>query len=165
MAGHQHQQRSAWLLGGAAAVTCAAAAGGCYIMLRRRRLRKREPEQDSTTISAYESLIGDTPCVLLPRLSLCFKNVEIYVKLESSNPGGTGKDRAARAILAAAFAEGKLPPPFVGKKPKHGATVSNNSVQRKALTATTTNNSTGKQQQQQSNNKRYYQQQQRYTLV
>ena len=61
-------------------------------------------------ISAYERQIGHTPCILLPVLSKVM-NCEIFVKLESSNPGSSGKDRAALAILQAAERDGSLPPP------------------------------------------------------
>ena len=56
---------------------------------------------------SYESLIGNTPLILLKeasRLSGC----KIYVKMESMNPGGTGKDRAARSMLQAAEASDPL---------------------------------------------------------
>jgi hypothetical protein len=48
---------------------------------------------------AYESLIGNTPLVLLreaSRISGC----NIYVKMECMNPGGTGKDRAGAYMRA-----------------------------------------------------------------
>ena len=63
----------------------------------------------SDTASAYELQIGNTPCILLPNLSKVMK-CEIYAKMESANPGATGKDRAALAIIEAAEREGRLPP-------------------------------------------------------
>lgn len=58
---------------------------------------------DSNTIlhsppSAYSSLIGNTPLIKLHRLSSMIKR-DIYVKIESLNPGGTGKDRAVKRML------------------------------------------------------------------
>lgn len=50
------------------------------------------------TPSAYASLIGNTPLVKLHRLSAILKR-DIFVKMESLNPGGTGKDRAVKWML------------------------------------------------------------------
>ncbi|KAL3773353.1 hypothetical protein ACHAWO_011002 [Cyclotella atomus] len=61
----------------------------------------------------YESLIGNTPLIYLPHLSsLLNNNVKIYVKMENMNPGGTGKDRAARSMILAAESKGELPRPL-----------------------------------------------------
>jgi cysteine synthase B len=51
-------------------------------------------------------LIGDTPLVALRQLTR--PGVEILVKLEGANPGGSVKDRAARAIVRAAERTGAL---------------------------------------------------------
>jgi S-sulfo-L-cysteine synthase (O-acetyl-L-serine-dependent) len=51
--------------------------------------------------------IGRTPLVELRRISP--RNVTIYAKLEAANPGGSVKDRAARAIVLDAFRSGLLP--------------------------------------------------------
>jgi cysteine synthase B len=48
--------------------------------------------------------------VRLNRLARHLKRVEIYAKLESFNPGGSVKDRAARQILLDAIADGRLTP-------------------------------------------------------
>ena len=83
----------------------------CY---RRKCYRKKPSTNKSRTSSgpddssAYESLIGDTPMVRLPKLSALISR-HIYVKMESLNPGGTGKDRAALSMLKAAEAAGRLP--------------------------------------------------------
>jgi cysteine synthase B len=53
-------------------------------------------------------LIGDTPLVALRRITRA--GVEILVKLEGFNPGGSVKDRAARAIVRAAERTGQLRP-------------------------------------------------------
>src|SRR5262245_46121810 len=61
------------------------------------------------TASGPASLVGHTPLVRLamfePRAG-----VEIYAKLESQNPGGSVKDRAALAIIQDAEARGLLGP-------------------------------------------------------
>jgi cysteinyl-tRNA synthetase len=52
-------------------------------------------------------LIGNTPLVRLQRI--CPNpNVEIWVKLESVNPGGSVKDRIAKSMIEAAEASGEL---------------------------------------------------------
>ncbi len=54
------------------------------------------------------SLIGNTPMVKVSQLDtgLC----ELYLKIESANPGGSIKDRIGLSMIAAAEAEGKLGP-------------------------------------------------------
>ncbi len=54
-------------------------------------------------------LIGRTPIVRLRRLAPN-PRVEIYVKLEYFNPGGSVKDRPALAMIEAAEASGELTP-------------------------------------------------------
>ena len=46
----------------------------------------------------YLELIGHTPLILLKKLS-DITQCKIFVKMESMNPGGTGKDRAVKAML------------------------------------------------------------------
>jgi S-sulfo-L-cysteine synthase (O-acetyl-L-serine-dependent) len=53
-------------------------------------------------------LIGGTPLLRLQRLAGPNPNVEIYAKAEFQNPGGSVKDRAAAAILAAGESSGRL---------------------------------------------------------
>ena len=55
-----------------------------------------------------DQLIGDTP--LVPLRWLARTGVDVLVKLEGSNPGGSVKDRAARAIVQAAERAGLLRP-------------------------------------------------------
>ena len=60
---------------------------------------------------SYESIldtIGNTPIVKLQRLAP--RNVEIHVKVESFNPGGSVKDRLALAIVLDAEKSGALKP-------------------------------------------------------
>lgn len=54
-------------------------------------------------------LIGSTPLVRLNRLN-SNPRVEVYVKLEYFNPGGSVKDRPALAMIEAAEASGELTP-------------------------------------------------------
>lgn len=51
-------------------------------------------------------MIGDTPLIELARL--CPSGAHLFAKAEFTNPGGSVKDRAARTIIAAAYASGKL---------------------------------------------------------
>ena len=77
------------------------------------RAQQRHPTSPKATddrTSAYEGLIGNTPLVLLDQLSSLLQR-RIYIKMESMNPGGTGKDRAALSMIRAAEAAGALPPP------------------------------------------------------
>jgi threonine synthase len=53
------------------------------------------------------ALIGNTPLVRLQRI--CPNpEVEIWAKLECTNPGGSFKDRIARSMIEAAEASGDL---------------------------------------------------------
>ena len=52
--------------------------------------------------------IGHTPLIRMPRLSATVPGVQILGKAEWMNPGGSVKDRAASAIVAAAEAGGQL---------------------------------------------------------
>jgi cysteine synthase B len=53
------------------------------------------------------SRIGGTPLVALRRIPP--RGLTVYAKLEAANPGGSVKDRAARAIVLDAFRNGLLP--------------------------------------------------------
>lgn len=77
----------------------------CRCRRRNRRARSIKVSVESNPgylPSVYESLIGHTPLVKLYRLSLIIGR-DIYVKMESLNPGGTGKDRAVKYMLKAAM--------------------------------------------------------------
>jgi cysteine synthase len=52
-------------------------------------------------------LIGNTPLMRIQRLNVN-SNVEIYLKLEKNNPGGSIKDRAARYMIEQAEKAGQL---------------------------------------------------------
>ena len=81
-------------------------------LLKERQKQKLQPHLDCTKLPAYESLIGSTPLVRLERLSDMFGR-SIWVKMESMNPGATGKDRAALGMIQHAEREGQLPPPVL----------------------------------------------------
>ncbi|TFW21453.1 pyridoxal-phosphate dependent enzyme [Massilia arenosa] len=57
---------------------------------------------------ALFSLIGNTPLVQVTRIDT--GPCELFLKLESQNPGGSIKDRIGLAMIEAAEAEGKLKP-------------------------------------------------------
>jgi threonine synthase len=67
--------------------------------------------------SIHESIvdtIGNTPIVKLQRMSPK-KGVDIYVKCESENPGGSVKDRLALGIIEWAEKHGQIKPGQVRK--------------------------------------------------
>lgn len=64
--------------------------------------------------------IGNTPHVRLNRLF--DSRVEVYLKLERANPGGSIKDRIALAMVEAAEADGRLQPGGVIIEPTSGNT-------------------------------------------
>ncbi len=63
--------------------------------------------------------IGNTPVVKLNRL---FKNKNVWIKLEKSNPGGSIKDRIAMAMIEDAEQKGLLKPNSVIIEPTSGNT-------------------------------------------
>ena len=73
--------------------------------------KKTTKTDDDVLPGAYESMIGSTPIVELKRLSR-LTGRRIVCKMESYNPGGTGKDRAALRIIEQAEQEGRLPLPM-----------------------------------------------------
>ncbi len=86
------------------------------VSVRRKQRRKTNAKENNpedaklTTLSAYETLIGNTPLVELQHVSRILGR-SVYVKMESLNPGGTGKDRAALCMIRHAELKGDLPPP------------------------------------------------------
>ncbi|AKT39149.1 PLP-dependent cysteine synthase family protein [Chondromyces crocatus] len=52
--------------------------------------------------------VGNTPLVRLSRVTRSAPSVEVYVKLEFCNPGGSVKDRAALRMMTRAAADGRL---------------------------------------------------------
>ena len=60
-------------------------------------------------VSSMEELIGNTPLLALSRYQKAFGcGANLYAKLESFNPAGSVKDRAALAIILDAERKGKL---------------------------------------------------------
>jgi cystathionine beta-synthase len=66
-------------------------------------------------------LIGETPLVRLNRIATP-DDVEVFVKLESMNPGGSSKDRPALTMIDAAERDGLLKPGGVIVEPTSGNT-------------------------------------------
>jgi S-sulfo-L-cysteine synthase (O-acetyl-L-serine-dependent) len=78
---------------------------------RRMRIEKNRPAAHAGRFrfaARLDRLIGKTPLIALRRITR--PGVEILVKLEGLNPGGSVKDRAARAIIRAAERKGLLRP-------------------------------------------------------
>ena len=71
-----------------------------------RRVAHKVVRMDVSAQIGLLSAIGDTPLV---DLSAGFRG-RVWGKLESFNPGGSAKDRTARAMVAAATARGLLHP-------------------------------------------------------
>jgi cysteine synthase B len=68
-------------------------------MLRRARSRR---------LGSVLEAIGNTPLLRLSKIAPQAPDVEIYVKLEFANPGGSVKDRPAKRMVEDAIAEGRL---------------------------------------------------------
>ena len=62
----------------------------------------------SRRLSSVTEAVGNTPLVRLERVARDAPSVEVYAKLEFSNPGGSVKDRAASRMMTKALDEGKL---------------------------------------------------------
>ncbi|MDB4994654.1 MAG: Cysteine synthase [Myxococcaceae bacterium] len=62
----------------------------------------------SRRIESVIDAVGDTPLVRLRRVAATAPDVEIYVKLEFANPGGSVKDRAALRMIKDAYESGRL---------------------------------------------------------
>ena len=71
---------------------------------------------------SVEDLIGSTPLVDLSGLLGEGCDVRLLGKLESANPGGSAKDRVARAMVDAAEREGRLAPGGTIVEPTSGNT-------------------------------------------
>ena len=65
-----------------------------------------ERVMDTTLLAA----IGNTPLVRLSKLERDVPGLELYGKLEASNPGGSVKDRAARHMILEGMRTGALGP-------------------------------------------------------
>ena len=77
----------------------------------------------SNIYTAAEQLIGHTPLLRLVRLEAAHNlNCRLLVKLESCNPGGSAKDRVARAMLDDAEIRGLIGPGATIIEPTSGNT-------------------------------------------
>ena len=84
-------------------------AAAAWISFVRAKRTKQKDDGDVSSQTAHEQLIeGGTPLIKLRFVSKLIKR-SIYVKMESMNPGGTGKDRAALNMIRVAEKEKKLP--------------------------------------------------------
>lgn len=75
----------------------------------------------SRVVKSITDLVGDTPLVKLNRL-VSNQDAEVYVKLESFNPSGSVKDRAATHMIAEAERQGLLKPGATIIEPTSGNT-------------------------------------------
>lgn len=75
----------------------------------------------SRVVKSITDLVGDTPLVKLNRL-VSNQDAEVYVKLESFNPSGSVKDRAATHMIAEAERRGLLKPGATIIEPTSGNT-------------------------------------------
>jgi cysteine synthase B len=62
----------------------------------------------SRRLSSVVDAIGNTPLLKLSKVAPNAPDVEIYVKLEFANPGGSVKDRPALRMVSDALADGRL---------------------------------------------------------
>src|SRR5947209_18544747 len=74
-----------------------------------------------TVVRSVLDLVGNTPLVDLSDLSPK-PSVRILAKLEGQNPGGSVKDRIAKAMIEAAEADGTLRPGQTILEPSSGNT-------------------------------------------
>ena len=64
----------------------------------------------SRRLASILDAIGNTPLLKLERIAPQAPGVEIYLKLEFANPGGSVKDRPAKRMIEDALADGRLTP-------------------------------------------------------
>jgi len=62
----------------------------------------------SRKLSSIVEAVGNTPLVRLERVARSAPDVEVYVKLEFANPGGSVKDRPALRMMMDAIKDGRL---------------------------------------------------------
>jgi cysteine synthase B len=77
-----------------------------FVLATRKTVRERLNARLQPENHPLLRTIGKTPLVELRRIP---RSVRVFAKLESQNPGGSVKDRAARGIVLAAFRSGALP--------------------------------------------------------
>src|SRR5262245_5405350 len=64
----------------------------------------------SRRLRSVVEAVGDTPLLRLAKVGRDAPSVEVYAKLEFTNPGGSVKDRAALRMMQRALADGRLSP-------------------------------------------------------
>src|SRR5881394_74380 len=64
----------------------------------------------SRRLATVVEAVGNTPLVRLERVSGSAPSVEVYLKIEFANPGGSVKDRPALRMIQDALADGRLTP-------------------------------------------------------
>jgi len=62
----------------------------------------------SRRLASVVDAVGETPLVRLPHVAREAPSVEVYLKLEFANPGGSVKDRAALRMMLSAIKDGRL---------------------------------------------------------
>jgi S-sulfo-L-cysteine synthase (O-acetyl-L-serine-dependent) len=62
----------------------------------------------SRRFSSVVDAVGNTPLVRVRQVARDFSHVEVWLKLESANPGGSVKDRPALRMMLDALADGRL---------------------------------------------------------
>src|SRR5215471_16538533 len=62
----------------------------------------------SQRFSSVIDAVGNTPLLRLERVARSAPSVEVYLKLEFANPGGSVKDRPALRMMKDALADGRL---------------------------------------------------------
>lgn len=109
---HVDGNRKNLILGGIGLAVGVSSAAAIKMFHRWYLSRKSDCSDSASTLpTAHEQLIeGGTPLIELKRVSKLIGR-SVFVKMESMNPGGTGKDRAALNMIRMAEKEGKLPPP------------------------------------------------------
>jgi len=72
------------------------------ILLQKQLISKRKNLNVKQLNSSYEELIGNTNLICCEYLSSLIQR-RILLKMENMNPGGSGKDRAAKFMVEAAL--------------------------------------------------------------
>src|SRR5918996_2603759 len=110
--------------------TCHTSAGGALTSIENEcsctgceptRVRSRAMPGEMQVADSVLGLIGDTPLVRLPRIGRDL-SCDLVVKMETTNPGGSVKDRPAVAMIDAAEREGLLRPGGTIVEPTSGNT-------------------------------------------
>ncbi len=84
--------------------------------------KKYVPIQRPALAESVLELIGRTPMVRLNRLTPTENRADIFLKMESLNPGFSIKDRLCLAMIEAAEREGQLQPGYTVVEPTSGNT-------------------------------------------